>query len=191
LYAVGSRPILIPVDEAPVWNSPVFIPTARVRRKDQTLLSETVRQAVSDRWGPGSVFDWNPDGAVWDLVPDASGRYSRYFPPTPVLPYGRDWPESLDPGIWGSSNRGSRNFGTVPFGTAARFGASAPGTALIPAGTAQQAQDAARRTLERAIHPRETQVSASPASGNVLMVAGAAALAFGAGVLLGSWLKST
>lgn len=72
---------------APPWVSPVFIPTVSlgpyVGRKDRLRL-ETVQKAVADRWGNGSVYDWNPDGGVYDLYPPPQGRNAEYFPPAPV-----------------------------------------------------------------------------------------------------------
>jgi hypothetical protein len=54
-----------------------------VRQKDRLLL-ETTQMAIADRWGLGSVYDLNPNGAVYDFYPRPQNAESRWFPEAPV-----------------------------------------------------------------------------------------------------------
>jgi hypothetical protein len=76
-----------PAPKAPAWSSPVFVPTVHmgpaVRQKDRLLL-ETTQMAIADRWGLGSVYDLNPNGAVYDFYPRPQNAESRWFPEAPV-----------------------------------------------------------------------------------------------------------
>ena len=85
-----------PAPKAGPWTSPVFVPTVHlgpwVRRKDRAFFTET-NMAIADRWGLGSVYDLNPDGAVYDLYPRPMGREAEWFPEAPVS---QIYPQSQD-----------------------------------------------------------------------------------------------
>lgn len=178
---------LHPIPPSDPWVSPVFVPTARMRRKDRDFLDlrmhEELRMAVADRWGVGPVFDMNPSGAFYDMVPNSA--HPAYLPPAP------EWPYPITPA--GYPRRGRGSFA----------GETKPGQRIVEqvktlfAKKDSSMVDEARRKAGQILAPQAPPVSFQTASqrqesvATTVLAAGAiTAVAFGVGFLVGRMTSS-
>jgi hypothetical protein len=185
--------------------SPNYLPVApRYARTKDLGLQNQMRRALNDRYMHGAVWDMNPHGAVWDLDPRPQPRYRSEFPPAPD-----EWLEALEMLELEDDEEGD-NYGSASYGEDAPekkkpfqkfkeavFKLAQKKEAGAGAGVVEKAKEEVKKAREQvqelvAPRPQPPIIIHTPAqerqdtTKTILVAAGVAAAAFGAGWYLGS-----